>query len=75
MLLKFIGLYTGGRNTITYGGVTFEGYEPAEVSDPVLAQRLLGSEFEEVDPLDHDGDGEKGGSLPKRGRKPKEKAE
>lgn len=25
-----------------------------------------------ADPLDHDGDGAKGGSLPKRARKPKE---
>ncbi len=63
MRLKFTGQYTNGHTSITYEGVTFEGYEPAECP-PELAARLLKSEFEAVDPLDGDGNGEKGGSLP-----------
>lgn len=78
MLFKFTGRYTNGHTSINACGVTFEGNEPAEVTDPEAIRRLSNHpEFEEVDPLDHDGDGEKGGSLPKvrRGRPPKEKAE
>jgi hypothetical protein len=66
MLLKFTGQYTNGHTSITYGGATFEGYEPTEVDNPALIERLLGSEFEAVDPLDHDGDGKKGGSRKKK---------
>lgn len=75
MLFKFIGQYTGGRTSINACGVVFEGTDPAEVTDPDAIRRLSGNaEFEAVDPLDHDGDGEKGGSLPKkRGRPPKAK--
>jgi hypothetical protein len=62
MLLKFTGQYTNGHTSITYGDVTFEGHEPTECPEG-LANKLLKGEFEEVGPLDHDGDGEKGGSL------------
>ena len=65
MLLKFTGQYTNDRTSITYGGVTFEGHEPTECPDD-LAQELIKGEFEQVDPLDHDGNGKKGGSRPKR---------
>ncbi len=67
MLFKFIGQHTNGHTSITYGNVTFEGDEPADVENADLIRRLSGSpEFEVVDPLDHDGNGAKGGSLPKR---------
>ncbi len=77
MLFKFIGRYTHGRTSITVFDVTFEGHEPAEVTDAAAIARLSQNiEFESVDPLDHDGNGEKGGSLPKpRGRRPKKDAE
>lgn len=70
MLFRFIGLHTNGATGITMGGVRFEGTEPAEVSDPDGIRRLSNNpEFEVVHPLDHDGDGKKGGSLPKQRRK------
>lgn len=70
MLFRFIGEYTCGRTTVPAGGVVFKGREPADVTDPDGIRRLSGSpEFEKIDPLDHDGDGEKGGSLPKVARK------
>jgi hypothetical protein len=63
MLFKFTGEYTNGHETIDACGVLFHGNEPSEVSDPAAIKRLSGHpEFEAVDPLDHDGDGEKGGS-------------
>lgn len=76
MKFRFIGTYTGDE-TISSGGVTWLGREPAEVTDAALIAKLEGHpEFEAVaddaDPLDRDGDGSPGGSLPKRrGRKPK----
>lgn len=78
MLFRFIGQYTHGRTTIN-AGVDFVEHEPSEVDCPELQRRLSNNpEFERVEahPLDHDGDGEKGGSLPKvrRGR-PKKVAE
>jgi hypothetical protein len=77
MLFRFIGQYTHGRNTINMG-VLFEGREPSFVEDAELARRLANNlEFEMVEahPLDHDGDGEKGGSLPKKRGRPKKVAE
>lgn len=72
MLFRFIGTYTGGRSTVDAGGVTFEGTEPSKVTDPDLIRRLSSHvEFEEVHPLDHDGDGHLGGSLPKKRGRPK----
>ena len=75
MKFRFIGLYTNGHTEVDAGGVTFVGNEPSEVTDPDLIRRLSGHpEFEVVHPLDHDGDGKPGGSLPdavaprKRGR-------
>ena len=62
---RFVGEYTNGRTSIEHLGVTFEGHEPSEVSDDVALQLLDQPEFEEVDPLDHDGDGRKGGSRKK----------
>lgn len=67
MRMKFIGQYTNGRGTITYLGCTFEGHEPREVPAEV-AELLAGhAEFEVTHPLDHDGDGVKGG-MKRRGR-------
>lgn len=69
MKFKFIGQYTNGHTSITYGDVTFEGHDPSDVTDEDWIRRLSGSqEFEQVgkgakDPLDHDGDGKKGGST------------
>ena len=81
MKFRFIGLYTNGHTSINAGGVTFKGNEPAEVECPELQRRLSANpEFEAVHPLDHDADGNLGGSLPdavkprKRGR-PKKNAD
>jgi len=77
MLFRFIGEYNNKRTSIDMG-VLFEGREPSFVEDAELARRLSNNpEFElvEADPLDHDGDGEKGGSLPKRRGRPKKAAE
>lgn len=81
MRFRFVGQYTHGRTTIDAGGVLFTGHKPAEVECPELIRRLTNNpEFEAVHPLDHDGDGVKGGSLPdavkprKRGR-PKKNAD
>lgn len=64
--LKFIGDYTCGRDTLEMGPYLFIGREPLEVDpkDPIGARLLKNPDFELVDPLDHDGDGRKGGSLP-----------
>lgn len=64
--LKFIGDYTCGRDTLEMGQYLFVGREPLEVDpkDPIGARLLKNPDFELVDPLDHDADGEKGGSLP-----------
>jgi len=67
MRMKFIGQYTNGRGTITYLGCTFEGHEPREVPAEVFELLANHREFEVIHPLDHDGDGVKGGSKP-RGR-------
>lgn len=76
MLFKFIGRYTNSHTSINASGVTFQGREPAEVTDPDGVRRLSGNpEFEKVHPLDHDGNGEPGGSLPKRRGRPKKVAE
>lgn len=73
MKLKFIGEYTGGRNSISYPPYEFAGREPLEVDPETdMGRRLCNNpEFEHVDPLDHDGDGEKGGSLPKKRGRPR----
>lgn len=76
MLFKFIGRYTNGHTSINASGVVFEGREPANVTEADAIRRISGNpEFEEVHPLDHDGDGEKGGSLPKRRGRPKKVAD
>jgi hypothetical protein len=78
MLFRFVGKYTNGHDAIN-AGVVFVGREPSEVEDSELIRRLSSNpEFEAVaeekHPLDHDGDGKPGGSLPdavaprKRGR-------
>lgn len=72
MRYRFIGQHTGGRTSITVFGVTFEAREPAEVTCPDGLRRLANhGEFQAIDPLDHDGDGHKGGSLPKRRGRPR----
>lgn len=71
MRFRFTGKYTNGRTTVSIYGATFEGYDPIDVADDDVALNLLSHpEVEEVAPLDHDGDGNLGGSLPKarRGR-------
>lgn len=76
MKFRFTGTYSAAE-TISFGDVTWYGREPAEVSDAGWIARLSRHpEFDAVaddaDPLDRDGDGAPGGSLPKRrGRKPK----
>lgn len=70
MRFRFIGRYTNGSEAITLYGVTFHGHEPSEVSDGEAIRRLSNNiEFERVRPLDHDGDGVKGGSLSKQRRR------
>lgn len=72
MIFRFIGKYTNGHTRINACGVWFEGHEPSEVPPEAVARLSRNIEFEQVHPLDHDGNGVKGGSLPKkRGRKPK----
>jgi hypothetical protein len=64
---RFIGQYTGGRESISCHGVTFYGNEPADVDGEEALRRLSGNtDFEEVkgktSPPDIDGDGAPGGS-------------
>jgi hypothetical protein len=76
MLFRFIGQYTHGRTTIN-AGVDFFEREPSKVEDAELIRRLSNNpEFEAVEahPLDHDADGVKGGSLPKKRGRPKKVA-
>lgn len=55
MRFRFIGTYTGGRTSITYGKTTFDGHDWATVTDPDLKRRLDNNpEFES----DVDGDNE-----------------
>ena len=69
MRYRFIGQYTLGRTSICMNGVTFEGHEPSEVPADIEFRFAGNIEFAAVHPLDHDGDGKPGGSLPrKRGR-------
>lgn len=50
MLLRFIGDYTGKRTSITLFGVTFNGREPADMTDEEGIRRLSNHpEFEAVD--------------------------
>jgi len=67
MLLKFIGEYTGRRTTLQMGPYLFEGRKPTEVDteEDIGARLARNPDFKEIHPLDHDGDGKKGGSLPK----------
>ena len=66
MQLKFIGEYTGGRSSITMGEYTFEGREALEVDTKTdMGRRLAGNpDFEVIGALDHDANGQPGGSLP-----------
>jgi hypothetical protein len=49
MRFRFIGQYTNGHTSNTAHGVTFEGHEPAEVTDAEAVRRLSGNpEFEAV---------------------------
>jgi hypothetical protein len=70
MKFRFLGNYTGDRDSITMGGVTFHDRAPSDVTDPDLIERLKKNpEFHAVHALDHDGDGKKGGSKPKAKKK------
>lgn len=70
MRMRFIGRYTNGHNQVTACGITFTGNEPTEVTGAEAIRRLSNHpEFQKCDPLDHDGDGKKGGSMPRRTRK------
>ena len=49
MFFRFTGDYTGKRTSITLFGVTFEGREPADVTDADGIRRLSNHpEFEQV---------------------------
>lgn len=63
--LRFIGKYNGAP-TIAMGEYVFVEREPVKVDETTdMGRRLVGNpDFELADPLDHDGNGEKGGSLP-----------
>lgn len=71
MQFRFIGRYTNGHTSICMNGVRFDGDEPREVPADAVARLSQNIEFEAVHSLDHDGDGVKGGSLPKRRGRPK----
>ena len=45
MLMTFIGQYTGGRTSVSIGGVVFNGREPSEVPDgsPIIRHPELGA--------------------------------
>lgn len=77
MRMRFIGEYTNDRTTITYLECEFEGHDWRLVSPEVAALLAGHPEFEAqaVHPLDHDGDGEKGGSLPKKRGRPRKVAD
>ena len=50
MLFRFIGRYTNGHTSISACGVTFEGNEPADVTEPEGIRRLSQNiEFEAVE--------------------------
>lgn len=66
MRFRFIGQYTHGRTSIEMNGVLFEGNEPSEVPEELLFRFANSLEFEAIHPLDHDANGEKGGSVPRR---------
>jgi len=66
MWLRFIGTYTGKRNSITTNGVTFEGREPSLVTDAEALRRLSGHpEFEKAEKAENT---KNELSAPKRGR-------
>lgn len=76
MHFRFIGLYTNGHTRVASCGVTFEGRAPSEVTDPDAIRRLNGNpEFIAASPLDHDGDGKPGGSLPRKRGRPRKDVE
>lgn len=63
--LRFIGTYNGGRTSIAMGEYVFEGRKPTMVDETTdMGRRLMGNPEFSADPLDHDGNGESGGSLP-----------
>lgn len=62
--LRFIGDYTGGRTSIAMGDYLFEGRKAVEVDEATdMGRRLMGNQDFSADALDHDGSGEKGGSI------------
>lgn len=71
MKFRFIGKYTNGHTSVFSNGVTFFGREPSEAEGEAALRLARHPEFVEVHPLDHDGDGEKGGSLPKKRGRPR----
>lgn len=60
-LYRFTGTYTGGRNSITLCGVTFNEREPSEVEGEALRRLANHPEFEAVEPVEVP-------AKPKRGR-------
>jgi hypothetical protein len=69
MRMRFIGKYQPGQTEITFLDHTFVGNEAREVSDTFANQLVGHPELEVIHPLDRNGDGRKGGSLPrKRGK-------
>jgi hypothetical protein len=69
MRYRFTGQYTHGRTSLCLNGVEFEGRAPSEVPAELEWRFARHPEFEVIHPLDRDGDGHKGGSLPRRKRK------
>lgn len=62
--LRFIGDYTNGHTSIAMGDYVFEGRKTVEVDETTdMGRRLMGNPEFSADALDHDGSGEKGGSV------------
>jgi hypothetical protein len=66
--LRFIGDYTNGHTSIAMGDYVFEGRKPTMVDETTdMGRRLMGNPEFSADPLDHDGNGESGGSTAPEG--------
>lgn len=76
------GEETGNVAYVDWGRFRFQIGQPVECDDPHIVAKASANRFFRVgeeakadpparDPLDHDGDGKKGGSVARRGRPPK----
>lgn len=84
MDVRFIGAEGDATEVCSVFGLDFARDEwvkvPADADPRIVAKLSANPTFEvrgeaPADPLDHDGDGRKGGSLPRRGRPPKASAD